>query len=355
MKEWLDSFSNMFVENRTLRMVSLVLGGIILFLSFWFLILGTSRDPQSEEVVTMMEFEQVGEYSFEAYLKPNTLYETDHIGDKIYYYTNLLDTLILNYTYMFETAQMYDNATFTYQAYATVGTPEVWEKQIDLIPPTTVRSPQFSFSVILPVAQIEDIFDIFVQETGVQSGVAPVLITVLVVPEVETAYGVVDHKFEHQLDLQVSSSTIQPGEASGQAVPGALEVLQTVPGPTEGQLRTQTIIGIVTLLLALGIFTALAFVYWEEWRSSTQEMRDFRYAKRRLGGLFVETREIKPVGDNEETIYLTSLKDLVNLADETLRPVLYQIDEEGKINFVILRLGYVRYEYVSKDSLADES
>ena len=104
-------------------------------------------------------------------------------------------------------------------------------------------------------------------------------------------------------------------------------------------------------------FLLLLVISWMQARivlSKSRLEKDFIYAQKRLGGLFVRTKHITPVIETEEVIRLSSLKDLVNLADETLRPVLYTLDQEGNLNFVILRLGYVRYEYVTDEKLESE-
>ena len=340
-----------FRQERGQKIFALVLSTILLFFSILLLVLGTTRTPQTKELVTVFTYEQVGQYDFRVFLKPNTLFEDEQIGSRTLYYSNLVDMLVVDYTYLFEAKQPIEEAEYTYYVYALIGEADIWQKKIELVPPTTGSGEELDFSVVIPIQQIMDLFELFSRETGAQTEGGIAALTVVVIPEVTNDSRIVSEIFEHQIDIQLSDTIIQPSGEFLLTQPGELEVLQTIPGSSTETLRTQRILGTIGILLSLIVLGYLANLYRIEWRRATQDQRDFQYAKRRLGGLFVQTDALKPVGENEETIYLTSLRDLVNLADETLRPVLYQIDAQGKIKFVILRLGYVRYEYLSKDKL----
>jgi len=100
--------------------------------------------------------------------------------------------------------------------------------------------------------------------------------------------------------------------------------------------------GLVAALLALG------YLGWNQARLklaglSAAEIQSSR-AKKKYKQVLVDIQELPKVKSNDTVITLSSLDDLVRIADDLVKPVLHQV-EEGRHIYCTID-GAVRYQYV---------
>jgi hypothetical protein len=117
---------------------------------------------------------------------------------------------------------------------------------------------------------------------------------------------------ENTLIFDEELSGSQSGSVDGAAIPGASE---------EGRSRAPWIIGLVVALLALGYFDwnqtqlGLAVV-------SAGEAEAAR-ARKKYRRMMVDVEELHEIKPNDTVVPLSSLDDLVRIADDLVKPVLH--------------------------------
>lgn len=345
---------NQLVSNNIYRIIILAAGIGILIVSLIFL-LRSFQSVGNGDVETLLEsYEQSGQYDYTVYLKPNTIYEQSQLPPGDIFFTQLVDHISMQYQYKFNSDQSYEDQQFLYSVSAKFGSEGFWEKEIVLLPTTITTESDFSVTFALPIDESMAIQDTFMNETRANLTNPKLTLNVHVEPQIETDHGTLDEPFDHALAFSLDELNIKPETQLEKSVFGTLTSESAKNNRPQGQARLQRFFSGLGILISLIIIAYIIWIYYEEWKSRSEDSRDFHYAQKRLGGLFVETAQLTPLGEKEEVIQLSSLRDLVNLADETLRPVLYSKREDGSLAFVILRLGYVRYEYHTQSKANDQ-
>jgi hypothetical protein len=158
-----------------------------------------------------------------------------------------------------------------------------------------------------------------------------------------TAPGAMDDKISTVLPITITASSLSIGDATGNTKTGTIS--STTMEPNSGR---STLLMVALSLLALTVVMALWTGYriWEsrhgfsligEAWETTQETA----AKHK--DIFVNVAELPPPGENEKTIQIDSLAELVKLADALLKPVLHLKHDQTHVYCVID--GAVRYIY----------
>ena len=351
MKNFFAEIEKIFVNSMKVRVLAFSIIGLFTLISLFLLGRSLTSVIDLSEPVALLRYEQSGNLDYTAYLKPNSLYETEQLGPGRVYFTRLLESIRAKYHYVLWVDQEYEDVLVTYQVTAEYGIEDTWKKEFVLVPPTQVKEPEFDIEFAIPVNEALEWGDVFLNETGVKLSSPDLVLNVSISPEIDTIYGPVKETFEHEISIQVDSSEVRFTGEEEQYSSGRLTGQPAATDEDMQKVRSQRVWASVSFVIWFLLLVVISWMQAQIVLSKSRLEKDFLYAQKRLGGLFVRTRDITPVKDTEEVIRLNSLKDLVNLADETLRPVLYTLDKEGNLNFVILRLGYVRYEYVTDEKL----
>ncbi|MBT4917473.1 hypothetical protein HON58_03480 [Candidatus Peregrinibacteria bacterium] len=335
------------LDKKNLHVFSLIITIILMLTSLYGVFASYSLSNQDISIPQKISYQHQGKVDYTVHLHPNSLYASDELGPQSVFFTPLVDTIIIDYQYSFIAQDIRAPLSFIYEVDGLYGIEGLWQKELHLLPPTQTDSQNIAFSFALPLSDLLEYFDIFARETGSTLNEPTLDLTFKITPDFKMEKGERPEAFVQKYIIHINTKTIRPEEELTQENSKSLSISNmSVTGVEDNTkvMQRLSITGVIIALLALiylgrgelkQILTKL-----QTFNSRTKDEKDFRFAKKRLGGLFVETDKITPIREEEEVIYLKSLKDLVNLADETLRPVLYQMDEDGNINFVILRLGY---------------
>ena len=344
------------LNKKNLRVFAFVITITLMLTSLYGIFTAFNLSNQEISIPQKVSYQHQGKVDYTVHLHPNSLYITEELEPQSVFFTTLVDTIVIDYQYSFIAQDIKTHPSFIYEVDGLYGIEGLWQKEFHLLPPTQTDSKDIAFSFALPLSELLEYFDIFAKETGSTLNEPTLDLSFKITPNFEIEKGEKPEAFIQRYTIHINTKTIRPDEELTQEDLKSLSTGNTsFPGTEDNEKGKQylSITGVIIALLGLiylgknelkEILTKL-----KAFNSRTKDEKDFRFAKKRLGGLFVETEKITPIREEEEVIYLKSLRDLVNLADETLRPVLYQMDDEGNINFVILRLGYVRYEYLGKE------
>ena len=186
------------------------------------------------------------------------------------------------------------------------------------------------------------VIDAIGQETGVHGSSYDIVLKADIHTVAETDLGKVDEVYTQTLGAKLEGNTLtfdeelsqsQSGSIGGAAIPGASGA---------GGSRAPWIIGLVIALLALGYFG------WSQTQLGlapvTAGEAEAARARKKYRHVIVDIEELPEAKPNDTIIPLSSLEDLVRIADDLVKPILHQA-EEGRHTYCIIDSG-TRYLYV---------
>jgi len=159
----------------------------------------------------------------------------------------------------------------------------------------------------------------------------------------ETDWGTIDEVYTQTLEAKLEGNTLTFGEEMSQSQPGSIGVI-TIPVASErGGWKIPSLGGLVAALVAFG------FLGWQQpqLKPGLAEVEvEAARAKKKYKQVMVDIEELPEVKPSETVIPLSSLDDLVRIADDLVKPVLHQV-EAGRHIYCTID-GAVRYQYVSQ-------
>jgi len=327
------------------KVVPALLVGALLVVSLFGLYRTFTTPRETQISIPLVSYQQRGKFDYTVHLRPNTLFDTTELGPGQAYFARLVNDLRMAFSYEFTSDQPLRETRYEYQVHATFGSPALWEKSFPLVPPT-VASDDFTVSFALPLAQFMELMDTIREETGAAVTSPQLTVKARVQPQVQTPYGPIAEPFEQTLLFNFDGDTIRVGEELEKSQPGTITEATTVP--VAGLEETRNMAGAgaaVSLLLLAG----LAWGYARVRTPAPVAEQELQQAQKRHKELLVRARSLPPVRDDQTVIYLHSLPDLLNLAEEMYRPVIYCPNGHSYTYCVIDGLGSVRYEYSERD------
>jgi hypothetical protein len=258
------------------------------------------------------------------------------------YSSDQITNLDVNFAYDLATEDAISGINHQVDASAVLSNPD--GKQI-VFPLITGQQFSGGLNVKLPI-DVTLLYDVInkMENTTDNNFSATYNLAVLVnVHTTATTPGAVDEKISAALPVTITASGLSIGDATGNTKTGTIS--STTMEPNSGR---STLLMVALSLLALTVVMALWTGYriWEsrhgfsligEAWETTQETA----AKHK--DIFVNVAELPPPGENEKTIQIDSLAELVKLADALLKPVLHLKHDQTHVYCVID--GAVRYIY----------
>jgi hypothetical protein len=168
----------------------------------------------------------------------------------------------------------------------------------------------------------------------------------------KTNTGTIDEVFNHQLKGKMGETiewgVVEKGKEELTLIKtGSITKTITEPNLVSQKLRESSLIG---LGVSFPIFCGLAVLYWRRRpKPSVLEKELSRYRKK-YGELISEVSDL-PAIEGEVVIRASSLEALVNISNNSLKPILLKVEPDKHTYYVID--GLVRYEYINRLELAD--
>ena len=300
-------------------------------------------------------YEGKGRFDYEVYLKPNKLYETDvlrseappvaeppaspqTLGPGLLYFPDIIDNIGASFSYQFLCDRPISEQSQEVEVTALIENPDKWSRSLVVVPETS-KVGSFTMPFSIDIQYFTMVIDAIGQETGVRGSSHNIVIKADVYTVARTDLGTIDEVYTQTLGVKLEGSTLtfdeelslsQSGSSGGAAIPG------------ESGSKAPWIIGLVIALLALGYFG------WSQTQLrlapvSAGEAEAAR-ARKKYKQMMVDVEELPGVKPTETVIPLSSLDDLVRIADDLVKPVLHQA-AKGRHTYCIID-GDVRYLYV---------
>jgi len=349
MKQRWGRILSLLINSVAVRVLCFLLGTGLLLASLLglYLALTTPREAARRVSIPVVNYQQQGNFHYTVHLKPSPLFQTTELGPGQVYFTRLVDNITMTFSYLFSSDQPLEEVEFNYQANAAFGSAGLWEKQFVLVPPTitALDHSSFSFSFALPIPQFIELLETFREETGTGMPSPQLSVKVQIQPQASTEYGPITEPFEQTLVFHFEDAMIRVEEELKKSQSATMTETKLAPVPGLAWIIIPSGIGI---LVSSFLLAYLSYSYTQLRSSIPTAEKELRHAEKKLQGLLVQTDKLPPVGEGQVLIRLNSLPDLVNLAEETFRPVVYSANEGRFVYCMTDGSGTVRYEYASE-------
>jgi len=313
--------------------------------------LGSSKAGSKEGI----KYEGKGRFDYEVYLKPNKLYETDvlrseaspvveppvspqTLGPGLLYFPRIISNIKASFSYQFLCDRPISEQSQEVEVTAIIENPEKWSRSLVVVPETN-KVGSFTISFPIDIQYFTTVINAIEQETGVRGSSYNIVIKADVHTVARTDMGTINEVYTQTLSVNLGGNTLTFGKELSSSKSGSIGGT-AIPGASGS--RAPWIIGLVIALLALGYFgwcqTQLGLA-----PVSAGEAEAAR-ARKKYRQMMVDVEELPGVKPTETVIPLSSLDDLVRIADDLVKPVLHQA-EAGRHTYCVIDSG-VRYLYV---------
>lgn len=307
-----------------------------------------------------VSYEEAGQFDYEVYLKPNKLYgstvlrsqglphaepppTTQTLGPGEFYYPKIIDTIKATFYYQFSCDTAVSEQSEEVEVSAVIENPGRWSKSLILVPKTN-KMGNFAISFPIDIHYFNDVIDAIEKETGAGGGSHTLTIRADVQTIAETDLATVNEVYSQSLEGRLEGNTLTFGEELSQSQLGIIGEA-TLPLSSGNIWGSLSLGGLIVALLALGYF-GWSYIELRRRPALSPVEAEVARARKKYKQVLVDVEELPSAKLNETLIPLSSLDDLVRVADDLVKPVLHQV-KEGKHVYCTVD-GAVRYQYASQ-------
>jgi hypothetical protein len=308
-------------------------------------------------------YKHQGSFSYTLALKENSLYGSGTIIKEPYewpsastpmtgniYFNRITDVIVGSFSYQFLCDKPVNELTEEVEVTAILENPEVWSKTFVLVT-KTYTSGDFRVGFALDVNYLAELTDTLRNELGYGPMEHALTIMATVHTTAETDFGKIDEYFTYPLEGTLGSAILawddEPESSKSGSIMSTHLVSNTRRFMRLSRSEARTIFPAVAgAIFPFAIYLLVINVAFQPPPPSRIE-REARRAKKKHRGLFTDVKELPEVEDGATTVIsVNSLDDLVTIAENLFKPVLYKAGEERYVYCVID--GVVRYIYVNE-------
>lgn len=346
--------------NKVLKIISIV-AAVVMLCALSFLLYKEAKIPEIEEKkVTVYSYKHKSSTDYQVLLKPNSLYSSPTLNEGQFYIANYVDQIQNTFNYEFkgdrpanikgsyEIAAVVEGYTIVEKEHITV-----WEKKYTLVPKTDFEANSDVFSISETVSIDLDEYNDFVAMIVKESNVSiPMQLNLYmdVRLKADTAKGSAEVQNTPGIVVPLDARYFLITESDDQEIPGSIEETQRLQLPPDILKIRIFISGIAVLLIVL---TGLVF-FTEAIRKSPFTIKLEKIFKHHGSRLVALSSELLAEAIENCSI-VRSIEDLVRVADEIGRPIMYEYSEEYRNMYHFYVIDEKRtYVYILRDD-SDES
>jgi hypothetical protein len=321
--------------------LKIILTVFIFGVTFW-----AYSTPQVEnKPLELTQYTQHGEWTYRANLIPNSVYTEKILETEDVYFARLIENLMLEYQYQFNTPETIENSQFLCQTEVVFGTEELWEKQILSKNEVFKGTDHFTVHISIPIANVIELYDSVRNETQSNLGMPNIQIHINIIPQVETQYGTITESFSHPINFSYNQERLE----------FISERQKSDRGSITGSVKTihyhiwnaRLISGLLSLVGLYFVGHPISLQI-QDWRAIPQWKKELRKAKRKLKGLLIKVDSIPDPTRKQRKVKISAVTDMIDLSLETGYPVLYYTNPNIYIIYIINTPG-TYYSYCPKD------
>jgi len=306
----------------------------------------TARYTEVEEIY--YNYKSTGSIDYKVYLKPNTMYDEAYLEKDRYYIFRFIDRIEMNFNYKYEANADGDlSAKYSVIAYLQGlhgdENEVLWSKKFVLVPEKTTRIQDSTFEISFGLPVYLDNYTSLKEELYMESEVnAPVVLNIVfdVNTVAQTEKGTVEDTVSPSLNIPIGNTVIR---IDGQpTATGENKISQTVKHRlpvNKGLIYSLAGLAAAFLVVAILVSSAKTAPPPDEFEKTIA--RIFKEYSERLAGM-----EHTISYQFSEVINVSSIDDMIKIADEIGQPVFYykvNSSVERKIEFFVFDNNRVYY------------
>ena len=237
------------VGSRTARMLSLGIVTALLLGSIFGVWYTFSLPSERQEQVTLVNYQHYGEFDYQVYVHPSTLYGvTPEEEENAVYFTELIDEIEVSFNHKLVPDEAWDKVTTVVEISMILENPGVWQKEIQLLRKVRYRDVTVTFP--LDLAEIEETINDIEDETNVRSSSNDVTLKANVRVVAMTDAGEMEDNFVQTTKLVLDPQTMEWDTDLTHSQHGSYEGLDYEHQGTFDyaiKLKPNTLFGAVTL------------------------------------------------------------------------------------------------------------
>lgn len=347
--------------HKNLRIALMVLCSIVICVLLYLIYVETSHTEYQEEKRILYSYNHKSNISYEAFLKPNILYDTDRLGEDQIYFTEYTDYIQVAFQYEFAGGRASDiEASYRISAMVEgyTGSDKVqtiWQKEFPLVHETKMNTHDKSLSIIkdLPVQlNTYNEFSKMVAETSKVSSQSNLSVVMYINIKVKTDTGnIVEDLFQPMLVIPLNTNYFVISKNVPPEKPGTIENTEKIR--IQADLNKVILYSIIIVLSIAGLIFLIFFTI----NLPVKSQLEISLSKifREHGSRFValESEIIKEYGDY---IKVHAIDDLVRISDELEKPILYNYTGNyDDIHLFFILDGPVMYVFNLQESISSFS
>jgi len=310
----------------------------------------TARYMEVEEIY--YSYKSTGSIDYKVYLKPNTMYDEDYLGKDRYYISKYIDRIEMNFKYNYSANEVAGldteyNVTAYLQGLHGDENEVLWSKKFVLLPDKVVRledsTAEINFSLPVSLDNYYSLKEVLFQESEVN---APVVLNVVfnVHTVAQTKKGTVEDTVSPNLSIPIGNTVIKiEGEPTATGENKISQIVKYKMPVNKGLIFFLTGLAFALLVFIILVACSKTAEPPDEYEKSVAGI--FREYSDRLAGM-----EHTVSNKFSVVINISSIDDMVKIADEIGQPVFYykaDSNAERKIEFFVFDNNRVYYMVIS--------
>lgn len=275
--------------------------------------------------VPVYNYGHEGIVTCKAHIRPNMVFQDTILGPGETIYTNLLESFSAICSYRFN-ADKPAELKGTYSVTATLDAKDMWSLDYVLVPQTrfSEKGKSFSFSREFPVdlAYFHEVLRQVNEQLGVNAREPKIIIKENVSIEAVTPEGTVKEELAPAMIIPVTTGAFEVEGGLPEQKSGALSKTVAAPNPLKDKLGWALISACVSGLLA-ALFAALTEN--KPFKEAGPRKKEAEFWRKHGERVVRAKGEVVP----REAIFFGSMEDLVKVADELGRPIIYHEGSPG--------------------------
>ncbi|HUV84878.1 MAG TPA: DUF5305 family protein [Methanosarcinales archaeon] len=340
--------------------IALVAILLIIMVSMSVLLYIAVKNPGvREEKLTLLNYGNKTDIKYIVFLKPNPLYSGDNLEEDKLYLTSFVDYIKTNFQYEFNIDKSAD-IKGDYEVVAIVEgykTEEkvvktIWQKEFILLPKTGFESKDIKYlinkEIIFSLAEY-NIFATQIRESAELNVEAKVSVVMNVNLQAKTGENVIEKKFAPSITIPLSTSYFEIVKGGIEEKPEVVEEIKQIQLPVNQNI-----------IITYGIIIGIAFLVLLYLLIFVKGNAPVDVFKKQLNKIFKShgTRLVainNEIGTTFGMYYkVKSIEDLVRIADELGRPIMYRYSAESKeITKFYIHDDKSMFSFNIKDMLAE--
>jgi len=315
-----------------LMTILVVLVGIISFLLY-----KEFKYPNFEEQkISLYKYNNKCTINYEVFLKPNILYQKPSLGEGEIYISEFVDYINTNFNYEFsgdkETAIQGDYSIVAKVSGSIKGEDKediiIWQKDFFILPKNKFKikdkTLEIKEEISLKLEEYNEFAKAVTEASKVNSSVNLNLVMKINI-EGSTDKGVIEETISPSMNIPLNTSMFQISGNMNIDKPGSIEETKQVQLPID---KNQAIIyGVIIGILTLALILIIFFIKIAP-KKDPYEILLNKIFKKHGDRLVALNNELQI--NNENTRHVISIDDLVRIADEMGKPILYRYSQDYK-------------------------